>query len=495
MDRIERGQLTISEGAQVLGLSRRQMKRLRRRVRVMGQEGIVHGNTGRAPKHKTGALVLTRVVQLRRRKYAGFNDQHFAEKLREVEELVLSVSTVRRALRLAGIESVRHRRPPKHRRRRDRRPQAGQMILWDGSRHDWLEGRGPRLCLMGAIDDATGQLLPGAHFVDQECTIGYLRVLRDIVKDKGAPLSAYMDRHGALKRNDKHWSLEEQLAGKQEPTQVKRALDDLGIQAIYALSPQAKGRVERLWGTLQDRLTSELRLAGASTVGEANRIVELYRSDHNARFAIAPQDANPAWRPLGPEMTADEACALQYARRVLNNNTVRVGREVIDIPAQPRRGTFAKANVLVRHLLNGEYRVYFRGELVAKRKGLPPTEPRYEPRTIRVALARSEAQRKKAARSSEHEGFDDFGDLDSAKPTRRADGLTKTAVLVGVKGAPSGRPAAAAAKRPPLTPPVRGGKRRSRALPGQRATPSTKKQTRMIGRAKKTRGVTESLTR
>ena len=170
------------------------------------------------------------------------------------------------------------------------------MILWDGSRHDWLEGRGPRLCLMAAIDDATGELLPGAHFVEQESALGYLRVLRDIVFQKGAPLSAYMDRHGILRRNDKNWTREEQLAGKQEPTQVRRALDDLGVETIYALSPQAKGRVERLWGTLQDRLVSELRLVGASDARSANRFLTQYRVQHNARFAIPPEDSHAAWR-------------------------------------------------------------------------------------------------------------------------------------------------------------------------------------------------------
>src|SRR5262252_1700181 len=284
VERIERVTLTIAEGAQVLGLSRRQMQRLRSKVKAGGAVGVIHGNTGRAPKHKTADLIAERVVALWRDKYTGFNDQHFTEKLETEEGLVLSRSTVRRMLRAAGIGSARRRRPPKHRRRRDRRPQAGQMILWDGSRHDWLERRGPRLCLMAAIDDATGELLPGAHFVEQECTLGYLRVLREIVKHKGVPLSAYMDRHGTLKRNDRNWTLEEQLAGRQEPTQVKRALDDLGIQVIYALSPQAKGRVERLWGTLQDRLVSELRLAKASTIEEANAVLMAYTPEHNRRF-------------------------------------------------------------------------------------------------------------------------------------------------------------------------------------------------------------------
>ena len=140
IERVERGELTVSEGAQVLGLSRRQTQRLRKKVRAGGAKGVIHGNAGRAPKHKTAKLVRDRVVALWRERYAGFNDQHFTEKLAEVEGLQLSRQTIRRLLRGAGIGSVRKRRPVKHRRRRDRRPQAGQMILWDGSRHDWLEG-------------------------------------------------------------------------------------------------------------------------------------------------------------------------------------------------------------------------------------------------------------------------------------------------------------------------------------------------------------------
>lgn len=383
VERVERGEMTIAEGARSLGVSCRQMQRVRKRVRRAGQAGIVHGNAGRAPTHKTTKLVRDRVIALRRGPYDGFNDQHFTEKLVEVEGLEISRASVRRILRSAGIGAARGRRPSKHRRRRDRRPQAGQMILWDGSRHQWLEERGPRLCLMAAIDDATGEVLPGAHFVDQECTIGYLRVLREIVKTKGIPLTAYMDRHGTLRRNDNKWSLEEQLAGRRQPTQVKRALDDLGIQVLYALSPQAKGRVERLWGTLQDRLVSELRLVGAQTVQAANRVLETYRLDHNARFSLPPQDAHQAWRPCPDEDTAEALCALQYIRVVANDNTVRIGRQIIDIPRNTRgRATYAKTYVTVRHLLDGRYRVYFGGQAIAEAKGTPPTAPAHEPRTV-----------------------------------------------------------------------------------------------------------------
>ena len=380
VQRVERGELTVSEAALALGMSRRQMQRLRKKVKQEGHCGVVHGNAGRAPKHKTAELVAQRIVAFWRSKYVGFNDQHFTEKLREVEGLAIARETVRRILRGAGLGPARQRRSQKHRRRRDRRPQAGQMILWDGSRHDWLEGRGPPMCLMGAIDDATGELLPGAHFVDQECSIGYLRVLRDIVLEKGVPLSAYMDRHGSLKRNDNRWTLEEQLAGRQEPTQVKRALDDLGIQALYALSPQAKGRVERLWGTLQDRLVSELRLGQVRTMSEANQVLATYRPDHNARFAIAPGDANSAWRSCPGDLSAEEICALRQTRIVLNNNTVRIGRQIIDIPRHPGRSTYAKCLVQVHHLLTGQYRVYFEGRLIARARGKPPEESPGSPR-------------------------------------------------------------------------------------------------------------------
>lgn len=387
--RVERGEFTVSEGAQALGLSRRQVQRLRKKIRAEGHKGVLHGNTGRAPKHKTPDLVAARVIQLWRDKYRGFNDQHFTEKLAEAEGLAISRQTIRRLLRKAGIGSPRQRRPNRHRRRRDRRPQAGQMILWDGSRHDWLEDRGPMLCLMGAIDDATGELLPGAHFVDQECSAGYLRVLRDIIATKGVPLSAYMDQHGALKRNDKNWTRAEQLAGRQDPTHVKRALDDLGIQVIYALSPQAKGRVERLWGTLQDRLVSELRLVGANDIRTANKVLLKYTPQHNAKFAIPPQSANSAWRPLPAGLTPDELCAFQYVRVVQNNNTVRVGTKVIDIKQHPTRRTFARAKVLVRHLLVGGFRVYFNGERIAGANGPGARGPLNRPNHPRARQLRA----------------------------------------------------------------------------------------------------------
>jgi hypothetical protein len=364
--RLAAGKLTMQEAAEVLGISVRQLRRVRRRVEKAGRQGLVHGNRGRVPGNKLPAAVRRRMVRLRRGKYRGFNDHHFTEKLAaEGDGIVVAVATVRRVLRAAGVPAVRQRRPARHRRRRDRKPQAGLMLLWDGSRHDWLEGRGPWLCLIGAIDDATGALLPGAHFVEQECAAGYLRVLRDVVAAHGVPWSIYMDQHGALKRNDDHWTLAEERRGAQDPTQVGQALAALDIEAIYALSPQAKGRVERLWGTLQDRLVSELRLARATTAAEADAVLARYRLDHNARFAVPAAEQTAAWRPLRRGLHLDRLCSFRYEATVLKDNTVRLSGLVLDIPPGPRRRSYADRRVEVSQLLDGSWRVYLADVLIA----------------------------------------------------------------------------------------------------------------------------------
>jgi transposase len=366
VSRLGAGKLTMAEAAKVLGLSVRQVRRIRRAVERAGRAGLRHGNREQVPVNKLRAAVRNRLLRLRRTKYRDFNDEHFTEKLAEEHPpLRVSVRTVRRVLRAAGVPAIRRRRPPKHRRRRDRKAQAGLMVLWDGSRHDWLEGRGPWLALVGAVDDASSELLPGAHFVDQECAAAYLRVLRAIVSERGVPWSVYMDQHGALKRNDDHWTLAEELRGRQDPTQVGQALDALEIEAIYALSPQAKGRVERVWGTLQDRLISELRLAGATTAAEANAVLERYRPAHNRRFAVPPANCAPAWRPLRRGVDLDRVCSFRYEATVLNDHTVRLAGMVLDIPPGPRGRSYRGKRVEVRQFLDGSWRVYLGDALLA----------------------------------------------------------------------------------------------------------------------------------
>jgi hypothetical protein len=337
------------------------------------------------------------VVELRLDKYLGFNDQHFTEKLADKEGLVLSRPTVRRMLRAAGIRSMRQRRAPRHRRRRTRKAQAGVMLLWDGSSHAWLEERGPHLCLMGTLDDATGELLEGAHFVAHECSAGYLRMVLEVARTKGLPWSIYMDHHGSLFRNDDHWSEQERQRGKQEPTQVGRALEALGIEPIAALSPQAKGRIERLWQTLQDRLVSELRLAGARTMAQANAVLKRFIPDYNRRFAIAAAVAQPAWRQVGESTELERVCSFGYQATVLNDNTVRLHGMVIDIAPGPQPRSYAHARVEVRQLLDGGWRVYYRDQLIASASSTASGELRALKGRYHWAPPAAPARRSKAA--------------------------------------------------------------------------------------------------
>lgn len=389
MERVGRGELTGVEAAQVLGMSERQVWRLRRAVEIRGRAAMIHGNTGRSPVNRIGEETREKVLDLARKKYAGFNDQHLTEKLVEVEGLSLSRRSVQRLLRGALVVATRKHRPAKHRKRRERKAAEGMMALWDGSPHDWLEGRGPKLCLMGAVDDATGDLLPGARFVEQESTAAYLGLVKGMVQHKGIPLSIYMDKHSSLRRNDDHWTLKEELAGEQDLTQVGRALRELGIERIHANSPQAKGRIERRWLTDQDRLCSELRLAGATNAQQANAVLDKYRLESNRRFSVQARERIPVWRSLPKGMDLDRVCSLRYEATVANDNTVRVGGRLFDIPPGPGKRSYAQAHVQVHQLLDGSWRIYRKDEVVARAEATELAELRAIPRRKRPGASRA----------------------------------------------------------------------------------------------------------
>ena len=249
------------------------------------------------------------------------------------------------------------------------------MVLWDGSPHLWLGPDHPPCCLMAAIDDATGKLL-SARFFPFEGSAGYLWLLKEMVKKYGIPMVIYQDRHGALHRNDNHWSMEEQLAGRQEPTQVGLALEALGIEPISALSAQAKGRVERLFATLQDRLAAELRLKGIVTIQEANRFLQsIFIKGFNRRFAVSPRESQKAWREVPKNLDLDRIISFRYTATVGNDNAVRLGGLVLDIPPGPQRRSYAKTKVEARQLLNGSWRIYAKDQLIAKRSSTSLNEP------------------------------------------------------------------------------------------------------------------------
>jgi len=230
-------------------------------------------------------------------------------------------------------------------------------MLWDGSPHRWFGAEHPACCLMAAIDDASSEVL-SLYFTPSETSLAYLQLLRRVVDQHGIPASVYQDRHSALKRNDDHWSLQEQLAGEQEPTQVGQALKSLGITAIFARSPQAKGRVERLFGTLQDRLQAELQLAGMTDIDAANAFLPEFIARHNARFAVKPADATAVWRRVPRGIDLDRVIAFRYEATVGQDNAVRLGGHILDLPPGGRGKGYAKRRVEVRQLLDGRWRVY-----------------------------------------------------------------------------------------------------------------------------------------
>ena len=361
IQRVFRGELTMGKAALLLGIGERQCYRVKRRVSKEGVKGVIHRNRGRPCKRKVKEKTVTRVVELAWGKYQGFNDHHLTEKLKEEQDIELSRETVRRLLRSHGIATPRKRRASKHRSRRERREAEGMMLQVDGSAHDWLQGRGPRLCLIGAIDDATGKVL-GAFFAQAESSWGYLRLFCEIFKRHGLPQSIYSDRHSVF-WTDREPTLDEQLINQRPVTEVGRALEELGVTLILAGSPQAKGRIERLWGTFQDRLVSELRLAKAKTSEQAQALLERYLPEHNRKFS-KPAQAQPAWKKATPQQI-EQALCFKDQRTVANDNTVTFDGVIFQIPKKSPYRSYAHKKIQVHVLLEGSVEFFYKQEKIA----------------------------------------------------------------------------------------------------------------------------------
>jgi transposase len=386
------GRLSVREAARLLQLSERQVQRLKRRYQPDSVAWVHHGNRGRSMPWALPVPQKVLILNLARTKYQGFNDSHLCQKLNADEGLLVSRETVRRILRGAKLASPQKRRPRKYRSRRLPRPRFGMMALTDASSHDWLEGRGPELTLIGFQDDATKQIL-SAHFqLEPENTAGYLRALRSMIATHGVPLSLYRDRHSIFQRNDSHWTVAEQLAGQQTPTHLGRALEELGIQQIPAYSPQAKGRVERLWRTCQDRLISELRLAGAATVEQANAVLAVFCTDYNQRFARPAADSARDFRTLPRRFDLARCLSFRYQRIVSPDHIVTLGTEAIALPPRSGQRSYAGETVELSHQLDGSLLV-FRGDQLLLRQ----VRPLREPLDRRPALV-STAQKRKLPR-------------------------------------------------------------------------------------------------
>jgi transposase len=381
------GKISNAQGAGSMRVSLRQFQRVKARFAAEGVAGLVHRLRGRpSPRRLAAAIHARAVALLQGGTYAGLNDCHLTEKLREVEGLPLSRSTVRRLRRGLGQPATRRRRGRQGRMRRTPEAQMGALVQLDASLFPWLGDRGPQLTLHGAIDDATG-ICVALYFRPHEDLHGYATLLRTLCTTYGLPLALYGDQLGVFVRNDAHWTLEEELRGTQDPTHFGRILQELGIGYIAAHSPQAKGRIERFWQTLQDRLVSELRLRGISTLEAANAFLPAFLADLNPRFARVPADAAPVWRPVPRDLAAVLSC--RYTRTVAHDNTVHLGPRWVQLP---RRRSYAGRRVELREALDGRLLVFIDGRCTATQPAPAPDfvlRPRRGPSGDRRARRRA----------------------------------------------------------------------------------------------------------
>jgi len=353
--------VSVAEAAETMGVSERQAWRIVAAYRKGGAAALAHGNRGRWPTNATSVATRDLVIELARTRYQGFNHTHLTELLAEREAVSLGRSTVGRILAGAGLTSPRRRRPPRHRVRRERMPQEGMLVQIDGSIHDWLEGRGPRLTLVLAVDDATGTS-PGALFREREDTVGYFLLLRGIIERYGIPLALYSDRHTAL------WHPGPKEPGSGQLTQIGRALRELGIHQVFAHSPQAKGRVERLAGTFQDRLVSELRLAEARTLAEANGLLQDFLPRFNQRFGVPADETSRAYRPMDRDLDLTAILCPRSRRTVARDNTVKFKLRTLQLLPGRERPSYAGVRVEVQERLDGNLVVCSEGQVIPTRE-------------------------------------------------------------------------------------------------------------------------------
>ena len=363
LNRLWAEQMTVDQAATVMGVSTRHTRRILAAYRREGAAALAHGHRGRRPPNATPETTKAEVLHLASTRYLGTNHTHLSELLGEREGIDIDRSTLRRILVSAGLNSPRRRRTPQHRVRRQRMPQAGMLIQMDGSFHRWLGEAGPQFTLLLAVDDATGAVV-NALFCEHEDARNYFVMMRELVQSYGAPVALYVDRHAVFKHTPGSG-----LAGA--PTQFSRAMDELGIQLIYALSPQAKGRVERTAGTFQDRLVTELRLAGAATIADADHVLQGFLPRFNARFSVPPQCPEAAYHPLASDVCLDRILCFKHRRKVARDNTVRFQLRTLQLLPAPERPSYAGATVEVLEGLDGQLKVRHEGRIIAAQEAPP----------------------------------------------------------------------------------------------------------------------------
>lgn len=351
--------ITQGVAASLVGLSERQVRRLIRSVREEGDRGIIHKARGRPSNRRTPEKTRERAISLYKRKYPDFGPTLAAEKLSEMDGIRISDETLRGWLIETGLWKKRRKRSS-HRQWRPRKECFGEMVQMDGSHHDWLEGRGPELVLMGYIDDATNETF--CRFYDYEGTLPAMDSFKRYVRRYGLPQSVYLDRHTTYKSTKKLTEWEE-LEGIEPMSQFERAMDELGVEVIHAYSPQAKGRIERLFGVLQDRLIKEMRLRGIKTKDEANEFLKEYLPKYNKQFRVCPANETDVHVKLPQYFNLHRYLCIKTERTVRNDNTIAHNSRLYQIE------DYARAKkVTVEERLDGSMHFISAGESLRYRE-------------------------------------------------------------------------------------------------------------------------------
>ncbi len=374
LNELLQGALGVEEVSRRLEVSVRQVWRMRVGYLARGAAAIAHGNRDRPAHNRLDDTVREQVLELARGRYADINDSHLAELLERQEGIHLSRSGLRLLLRGAGLPSPQTRRAPKHRQRRERMPRAGMLVQLDTSEHPWFGPDLPRAALAGAIDDARSEVL-AAHFQEHENTLGYFRLVHDLVMVHGVPEACYVDRHAIFLNNgQKGLTIDQQIAGAQDhPSQFAQLLSRLGVALIYARSPQAKGRIERLWRTFQDRLVVELRLAGITSIQDANAFLPAFLDRFNARFRVTPKDQQSAFA------TAPQHLADLFTRRltatVRNDHTVQRQGLCLQLTPATAERSYCRCRVEIWRFLDDHLEVRFQGQRISAHPIPLPVRP------------------------------------------------------------------------------------------------------------------------
>jgi transposase len=356
--------LSQKEAAEKIDISERQIRRLLLRVKEESDKGLIHRLRGKESSRQFSDEWRENILDTCRNKYVGFGPTLCVEKLSERERIKISNETLRKWFIEGKIEYKGRRKGKKFRQWRERKEYFGEMIQMDGSHHDWLEGRGPKLVLMAFIDDATGKIF--CRFYAYEGTIPALDIMKRYIKYYGIPLSVYLDKHSTYKSNGK-LSIEDELAGKQWPlSQYGRALKELKINMIHANSPQAKGRVERLFNTLQDRLIKEMRLENIASMEEANKFLKKYMPIFNRKFGVEAAKETDLHRNIPEDMNLDRILCIKTERVLKKDFTVNHDKKFYQV-----LDCVAAKKVTVNESVAGSIFITSKGEILKHKEIFP----------------------------------------------------------------------------------------------------------------------------